>query len=154
MPVHLEGRLADSGRGPAVGFCPIERTMALVGTKSAMVLMREASYGTTRFDDFVRRTGLTDAVTSSRLKELVDAGLLDKEPYREPGQRTRQAYVLSEAGSDLLPALLALAGWGTKHLPRKHTPGFTHQGCGEPVETRIECAAGHRVPESEIVVSA
>ena len=51
------GRLADRDAWSAVGKCPIEKTMALLGTKSAMLIMREAYYGTTRFEDFWRRSG-------------------------------------------------------------------------------------------------
>lgn len=154
MTMHTEGRLADPERSHVRDFCPIERAISVVGTRSAMVLMREASYGTTRFDDFVTRTGLTDAVTASRLKDLVQEGLLAKEPYREPGQRTRQAYVLTESGSDLLPALVALAGWGSKHLPRPSSLVLSHRDCDEPVAVHLTCAAGHDVPESDLVVSA
>ncbi len=72
----LQGRLADRDSWSAVGHCPIERTMAFAGTKSAMLIMREAFYGTTRFDDFARRVGITKAATSARLSDLVAAGLL------------------------------------------------------------------------------
>ena len=75
--------------------------MALVGTKSAMLIMREAYYGTTRFDDFARRVGITKAATSARLSELVEAGLLTRRPYREPGQRSRDEYVLTDGGDRL-----------------------------------------------------
>ena len=98
MSLLLDGRLADPDRSAAGEACPIERTMSVVGTRSAMVLLREAAYGTTRFDDFVRRSGLTEAVVAGRLRELVSEGLLVREPYREPGQRARQAYVLTDAG--------------------------------------------------------
>ena len=57
----LQGRLADRDGWSAVGECPIEKTMTAVGQKSAMLLMREAYYGTTRFDDFSRRAGITKA---------------------------------------------------------------------------------------------
>ena len=59
--------------------------MGLLGTKSAMLIMREAYYGTTRFDDFAARVGITKAAASARLAELVEAGLLTRRPYREPG---------------------------------------------------------------------
>ena len=154
MSVHLEGRLANPARAARPGFCPIERTFAVIGTRSAVLLLREAAYGTTRFDDFVRRSGLTETVTSSRLRELVDAGLLTKEPYREPGQRTRYEYVLSVAGADLMPTLVALAAWGAEHLPQQPSPSYAHAGCGEPVVARMECAAGHAVTTEEIVASA
>ena len=51
----LRGPLADRDAWSAVGECPIEKTMGLLGTKSAMLIMREAYYGTTRFEDFWRR---------------------------------------------------------------------------------------------------
>jgi DNA-binding HxlR family transcriptional regulator len=31
-------------------------------------------------------------------------------------------YTLTEKGKDLIPALLELAQWGTKHVPRSVTP--------------------------------
>ena len=60
----LQGTLADRDAWSAVGQCPIEKTMALLGTKSAMLIMREAYYGTTRFDDFWRRIGVTKAAAA------------------------------------------------------------------------------------------
>lgn len=154
MPVQLEGRLANPARAARPDSCPIERTFAVVGTRSAMLLLREAAYGTTRFDDFVRRTGLTETVASSRLRDLVDAGLLTKEPYREPGQRTRHEYLLTAPGADLVPTLVALAAWGAEHLPHQPSASYTHAGCGAPVTTQIECTAGHAVPMDELVASA
>jgi len=152
--MKLEGRLANPTRSYTAGFCPMERAMKVIGTRSAILLMREASYGTTRFDDFARRAGLTEAVAASRLKELVDAGLLRKEPYQVPGQRTRQGYVLTEAGQDLMPVLISLAAWGSKHAPQTPAPRFTHRDCGDPVTTVVQCTAGHVVTGEEVVVTA
>ena len=70
----LQGVLVDREKWSAVGECAIEKTMAVLGTKSAMLILREAYYGTTRFDDFARRVGITKAATSARLAELVDLG--------------------------------------------------------------------------------
>ena len=153
MSVQLEGRLARPDRPASGDYCPIDRAMSVVGTRSAMLLMREASYGTTRFDDFVTRVGITDAVASSRLRELVDAGLLSRRPYREAGQRTRHEYVLTDSGRDLLPALLALAAWGRKHAPKRGTPSFSHAGCGEDVTVTLRYSAGHELEPDELVVT-
>ncbi|MEP7089116.1 MAG: helix-turn-helix domain-containing protein [Nocardioidaceae bacterium] len=154
MSVQLEGRLANPARVARRDLCPIERTFKVVGTRSAMLLIREAAYGTTRFDDFVRRAGLTETVASSRLRELVDAGLLSKQPYREPGQRTRHEYLLTAAGADLMPTLVALADWGAEHLPHQASPSYAHAGCGEAVTAHIECAAGHAITMGELVATA
>jgi DNA-binding HxlR family transcriptional regulator len=153
MTVQLAGRLARPDRRSPADFCPIDRAMQVVGTRSAMLIMREAAYGTTRFDDFATRVGITDAVAASRLRDLVDAGLLERRPYREEGQRTRQEYVLTESGHDLLPALVALGAWGRKHAPRRGTPVVTHDGCGAAVDVVMRCADGHPVEEDQLLVT-
>jgi DNA-binding HxlR family transcriptional regulator len=153
MTFQLAGRLADPDREALTDGCPIERSSALLGRRSTLVLLREAAYGTARFDDFVRRTGLTESVTAAQLRELVSGGLLHKRPYQEPGQRVRQEYVLTEAGEDAVPVLLALAAWGDKHLPRSHRIEATHADCGAPVTATLRCAEGHDVPQDEVVMT-
>jgi DNA-binding HxlR family transcriptional regulator len=148
----LEGRLADRDAWSAVGECPIEKTMALLGTKSTMLIMREAYYGTTRFDDFWRRVGITKAAAAARLTELVDAGLLRRRPYREPGQRSRDEYVLTDAGRDFMPVVLAMFEWGRRHLPYNAPLRLAHTDCGAEATVEIRCAEGHRVPPDELAV--
>lgn len=148
----LQGPLADRDAWSAVGECPVEKTMAVTGTRSAMLIMREAYYGTTRFDDFARRVGITKAATSARLAELVDAGLLTKRPYREPGQRVRDEYVLTASGTDFMPVVWAMFEWGRNHLPHNTTLRLTHLDCGANAGVEIRCEKGHRVPADELGV--
>jgi DNA-binding HxlR family transcriptional regulator len=147
----LEGVLAERDSWSAVGRCPIEKTMGVVGTKSAMLIMREAYYGTTRFDDFSRRVGITKAATSARLSELVAAGLLEKRPYREPGRRSRDEYVLTASGTDFMPVVWAMFQWGRKHLDDTGMR-LVHHGCGAPARVEVRCDAGHPVPDSGLGV--
>ena len=150
----LEGRLADRDAWTTHGRCSIERAMGVVGTRSAMLLMREAFYGTRRFDDFASRVGITEAVAAKRLRELVETGLLERVPYQEPGQRTRNEYRLTEMGRDLVPAALALMQWGDRYLA--DVPGgplaLSHAGCGAPVSVQVRCGEGHEVPLGEVSV--
>jgi DNA-binding HxlR family transcriptional regulator len=146
----LQGPLADRDAWSPVGECPIEKTMGVVGTKSAILIMREAYYGTTRFDDFCRRVGITRAAASARVSELVDAGLLRRQPYQEPGQRARDEYVLTDAGTDFMPVVWAMLQWGQDHLPHRTTFRLTHAGCGADAGVRIRCDAGHDVPPAEL----
>jgi DNA-binding HxlR family transcriptional regulator len=147
----LQGVLADRDAWSAVGHCPIEKAMALAGTKSAMLIMREAFYGTRRFDDFAHRVGITKAATSTRLSELVDAGLLTKRPYQEPGQRSRDEYVLADAGTEFMPVVWAMFEWGRKHLSDTGLR-LTHLDCGAEASVEIRCANGHDVPPDELGV--
>jgi DNA-binding HxlR family transcriptional regulator len=148
----LQGPLANRDAWSAVGECPIEKTMALLGTKSAMLIMREAYYGTTRFDDFWRRIGVTKAAAAARLSELVDAGLLTRRPYQEPGQRSRDEYVLTEAGVDFMPVIWAMFEWGRRYLPYDAPLRLAHKDCGAEATVEIRCAQGHRVPPDELAV--
>ena len=153
MSVDLNGRLAQRGDVALGDRCPLDRTLQLIGNRTALLLLREVFYGASRFDSLVKRVGVTEAVAAQRLRELVEAGVLAKEPYREPGQRTRQAYVLTEAGHDLLPVVLALLQWGETYT-RGGGPTVTHAGCGEPVQVEVRCAAGHAVDEEHVLLGA
>lgn len=147
----LQGPLADRDSWPAVGHCPVEQTMALVGTKSAMLIMREAYYGTTRFDDFACRVGITKAATSARLGELVEAGLLTKRPYREPGQRSRDEYVLTDDGTAFMPVVWAMFQWGKRHFDDTRLR-LSHLDCGAEAGVEVRCAQGHEVVPDELGV--
>ena len=149
MTVRLTGRLAQRGDVALGDLCPVDRTVQLIDNRTSLLLLREVFYGASRFDSLVKRVGVTEAVAAQRLRQLVDIGVLAKEPYREPGQRTRHAYVLTEAGHDLLPVIMALLQWGAAHS-RGRAPAVTHAECGEPVQVELRCAAGHAVAEEDV----
>jgi len=148
----LHGVLADRSRWRATE-CSIDKAMAVVGTRSAVLILREAYYGTTRFDDFADRVGITPTVASARLKELVGHGLLEKVPYREPGQRTRFEYRLTDAGEDLLPAVLALMQWGDRHIHADGGPlELVDSRTGEAIRVALVADDGQVVAPSDVVV--
>ena len=118
-----------------------------------VLLLREAFYGTTRFDDFAERVGVSQPVAAARLRELVADGLLAREPYREPGQRTRMQYRLTEKGAELFPALAALMQWGDRWLGPAGVE-LRHRDCGEVVRAELRCAAGHRPSVEDIELTA
>ena len=152
--IRLTGSL-DPRDGWTADRCTIARALDVVTTRSAFLILREAFYGTTRFDDFARRAGISEPVAAARLRELVDDGLLEREDYREPGQRTRQLYRLTEKGEDLLPVLVALMQWGDRWLDERGGPvELRHSGCGEPVHAELRCAAGHPVAPDELSLAA
>ena len=148
--LRLTGRL-DPRSAWTADRCTIAKTLEVLSTRSALLIMREAFYGTTRFDDFAERVGISQPVAAARLRELVDEGLLEREDYREPGQRTRQQYRLTLKGADLFPVLAALMHWGDRWLDDRGGPvELVHRDCGETVNVSVRCAAGHEVDTSEI----
>ena len=150
----LEGKLADRDAWTA-DRCSMAKALDVLGTRTSFLLLREAFYGSRRFDEFARRAGITEASAAARLRELTEHGLLERRPYQEPGQRTRHEYVLTEKGRDLLPVALALMAWGDKHLSGSRGGPLTmrHADCGSPVVVETRCEEGHAVPLEELSVA-
>jgi DNA-binding HxlR family transcriptional regulator len=146
--IRLTGALDPRG-GWVAANCPIDRALGVVGTRSALLLLREAFYGTTRFADFAERVGISEPVAAARLRELVDEGLLEREPYREEGRRTRMQYRLTQRGAELFPVLVALMQWGDRWLGPSGVE-LRHRGCGEPVIAGLRCPAGHQPELTDI----
>jgi DNA-binding HxlR family transcriptional regulator len=134
--------------------CSIARALEVVGNRSTLLLLREASFGTRRFEDFARRVGISEPVAAARLKRLVADGLLERRPYRQPGQRTRDEYHLTRKGQELLPVLTALRQWGDAWAADEAGPSVRvqHHACGAVVHARLRCEAGHDVAPGEIDV--
>src|SRR5881227_344005 len=140
--IRMTGTLEPRG-GWTAERCSIAKALDVVSTRSAFLILREAFYGTARFDDFAERAQISEPVAAARLRELVEHGLLEREDYREPGQRTRQRYRLTEEGADLFPALVALMQWGDRWLDDRGGPvEIRHHDCGEPVAVELRCGAG------------
>lgn len=145
----FDDSLADRSTWRAGEHCPISKALDIIGTRSAMLIIREAFYGTTRFDDFADRVGITEAVAAARLRELTEAGLFEKVPYREPGQRTRYEYRLTRMGVDLAPAVVGLYQWGGAYLSPGGQPplNLTHTDCDARVHASVVCDEGHHLED-------
>jgi DNA-binding HxlR family transcriptional regulator len=94
--------------------CPIARSLERVGEWWSILILRDASIGLTRFDQFEESLGIAPNILTRRLKSLVEAGLLERRRYSE--RPPRYEYVLTEAGRDFRPVLWAILAWGNKHF--------------------------------------
>jgi DNA-binding HxlR family transcriptional regulator len=97
--------------------CAIARSLAVLGERWTMLILREAFLGSTRFAQFRASLGVAPDVLTDRLATLVEFGVFVKEPYREAGARTRYEYRLTPAGEELHVVLGALQQWGDEHVP-------------------------------------
>ena len=115
------------------------RTLGLVGERWTLLILREAFFGVRRFGQLARNLAIPRPTLSSRLRTLVDAGLLERVPYaRDPD---RHEYRLTDAGRDLFPAIVALMRWGDTHLAGPEGPPIVlrHDHCGELAHPRLTC---------------
>lgn len=94
-------------------YCPIARSLAVLGDPWSMLILRDAHAGLTRFDQFRKNLGIAPTMLTRRLAALTDEGLLEKRFYstRPP----REEYLLTEAGKDFLPVLFMIGEWGRQY---------------------------------------
>ncbi len=118
----------------------IARALEVVGDRWTMLIVREAFWGTRRFDDFQRTLGVARTVLTDRLGRLVEHEVMDRERYLEHPERFE--YRLTEKGLDLWPVLMALRVWGDRY----HRDGISetevvHRECGGAVDDRRMCSS-------------
>lgn len=132
--------------------CSVRKTLDALGPLSSLLVLRDAAEGTRRFDDFVVSTGLNEATVAARLKRLVSLGILAKTPYAEAGKRTRDEYVLTEIGNELVPVVVALMQWGDQHRPDSGPMRAVERSTDEPVTLRYVSDSGRVVSEQDVVL--
>jgi len=120
--------------------CSIARTLAVIGDRWTLLVIRNAFLGTRRFDDFHASLGMTRHVLADRLARLVEAGVLVKVAYQE--RPARHEYRLTDMGRDLYPVLLALTGWGDRWLDegRGAPVIYQHRRCGHLMRPTMVCS--------------
>jgi DNA-binding HxlR family transcriptional regulator len=144
-------RLADHADDP----CNVARPIALLGDGWTLLVLRQAFLGTRRFEDFQGALGVSRSVLAERLRKLVDAGILRREPYRD-AIRTRDRYRLTAKGHDLYPVLMAFRTWYDKHEgPEGPLVRYRHRDCGGLTEVVHRCAeCGEEITARDVAPEA
>ncbi|WP_137391940.1 winged helix-turn-helix transcriptional regulator [Rhodoligotrophos defluvii] len=121
--------------------CPIARSLAVLGDRWTMLILREAFLGSRRFEEFQAQTGMSSHLLSIRLKRLERDKILDRVQYAD--RPVRHEYRLTERGRDLYPILLGLKAWGEKWggLGPGEEPALTiiHSACGAEISLALKC---------------
>jgi len=122
--------------------CSVARSVAVIGDRWTLMLLRDAFLGIRRFDDFERRLGISRSIIADRLKHLVDEGVLRREAYQE--NPVRHEYRLTDKGMALHPVIMAIVHWGDVHYAGEAGPPLLHRhkACGcdfHPVLACSEC---------------
>ena len=136
--VPLRRRTPDLSLLERTRTCSIARTLGVIGDYWTSLLIREAYFGTHRFDDFQRNLGIAPNVLSGRLRRLVDQEVLVKAPYGD--WSVRHEYRLTERGRDLYHVPLAMLSWGQRWLPSDASDiHLTHITCGSDLRAVLSC---------------
>jgi DNA-binding HxlR family transcriptional regulator len=93
--------------------CSVARTVAVIGDRWTLMVLRDCFLGVRRFEDFQARLGISRTITAERLKALVDEGVLRKVAYQD--RPVRHEYRLTDKGLDLYPLIMAVVNFGDRH---------------------------------------
>jgi DNA-binding HxlR family transcriptional regulator len=129
--------------------CSVAQSLEIIGEWWTLLILRDSFLGIRRFDDFVKRLGISRNVLADRLDKLVDADILTRHPYDEA--RGRYDYLLTEKGRALWPVIVTLRQWGDewirgagneplllehRHHGHTTTAQLTCDVCGERLDAR------------------
>jgi DNA-binding HxlR family transcriptional regulator len=134
--------------------CSIARSLGVLGERWTFLILREAFLGATKFVEFRDRLGVAPDVLSDRLSTLVEYGVMEREPYQEPGARPRFAYRITPAGTELRVVLSALQQWGDKYLPHPEGPSVLRRirGTDLPVHVGYVDDQGNEVAVADVAM--
>lgn len=122
----------------------IGASLGLLGDEWTLLIVRGAFEGAHRYADWKARLPISDAVLTARLRTLVDAEVLRREP---------DGYALAPAGLDLWRLLLCIWDWERRHVAGQSTrlPRMVHTGCGRSFHPVLCCAAcGERATADDV----
>ena len=120
--------------------CSIARSLAIVGDRWTILILRNAFLRTRRFDDFQAQLSITRHLLANRLAKLVKLGVMSKVQYQD--KPARYEYLLTEMGRDWFSVQLALVAWGDKWLAGDKGPPveYMHRSCGKKFTPVVACS--------------
>jgi len=97
-------------------YCPIARTLDIVGDRWSLLILRELLFGDQRFSDLRRQlSGISATLLTERLLALAKHGLVATRELPPPAART--VYTATPRARDAAPILQAMARFGMDLLP-------------------------------------
>ncbi len=111
--------------------CSVAGALELVGDRWLMLIVRDLSFGVSRYDDLREGLGIPAATLAARLKHLEAGQIVERFRYQE--RPARDAYRLTAKGRDLWKVSIALREWGDR---------WDSSGFGEPTIEIVDRRTG------------
>ncbi|MDH3679339.1 MAG: helix-turn-helix transcriptional regulator [Acidimicrobiia bacterium] len=138
-PTSFVADRSDAGdRDDQRPACSIAATLAVIGDRWTLLILRDVFRGVHRFGQLQEDLGIAKNLLADRLAKLVEREVLEKVPYQS--RPLRHEYRLTAKGADLSTALIALMGWGDRWYATGGAPTIlVHEDCGTPLEHTVRC---------------
>ena len=97
--------------------CPVATTVALIGSKWKLLIMRNLLARPWRFNELKKDLeGISQKVLTDSLRSMEADGIITRTVYPEVPPRVE--YALSELGESMRPIMDAMEIWGTEYKKR------------------------------------
>ena len=118
----------------------VNRALDVIGDRWLIMILQQAWFGVRRFDEFQSRLGVARSTLTSRLKHLVEHGVMQRHAYSD--HPPRYDYRLTDKGRGLFPAALMAQVWQQRWAPPPDMPALKlrHRDCGALMTPQMVCA--------------
>ncbi|MEM6380828.1 MAG: helix-turn-helix domain-containing protein [Bacteroidota bacterium] len=95
--------------------CPINYALEYLGDKWTLIVIRDLVFeGKKFYKEFLKsKEGIATNILSDRLKRLEHLEIIESNVYEK--LKTQKVYSLTEKGKDLIPILIEIIIWSSKH---------------------------------------
>ena len=134
---------------------PMRLNWPSIGEGWSILIIREAFFGTRRFEEFQRQLGIARNILTARLKKLCQNEILDRVPIKQGAKR--HEYILTSKGKELMPLLISLTQWGDKWVFGENAEPviFMDRENREPIaKMKVHSSGGKALRPRDIMVVA
>jgi DNA-binding HxlR family transcriptional regulator len=135
--------------------CPIARALDVIGDWWSLLIIRDALLGRRRFGEFQKSLGLAKNILTTRLRTLVDRGILEMAPASDGS--AYQEYVPTPKGRGIFPILVALRQWSEEfdEHPEEIATLLVDRDRGRPVKKlELHASDGRLLSYSDTTLKA
>lgn len=96
-------------------YCPINQALEVFGDKWTLLVIRDIMFDGKRYfrEMLASEEKIASNILTDRLNKLEEFGILIK--TKDPNHKQKNVYSLTEKGIDLMPVMIQVAHWSTKH---------------------------------------
>ncbi|RXZ77626.1 transcriptional regulator [Paenibacillaceae bacterium] len=111
-----------------IGYCPVEKALAVISGKWKPYIFRHLTGQTKRFGELQRALPyVTRKTLTQQLREMEEDGVVIRKVY--PQVPPKVEYFLSDYGKTMIPVMSSLSSWGQAHSKRdNHTQDKQPEG--------------------------
>ncbi len=97
-------------------YCPINLSLEIFGDSWTLLILRDMMFGCKRhFRELLQSDEqISSNILADRLKTLMEQGVLTRTD--DPTHRQKGIYSLTEKGIALLPIIVQIGAWGSRHI--------------------------------------